>query len=209
MLTGDFPGGLKDRATMRDDVTAALTALFARWIEAGDFDGFRIDSLKHVGHPFWQSFAGNLRKYVHGTTTLPDPTDAHDPGKTVPPLTVPKPKFFMFGESFDGDDVLNGSYTTNQEVDSTFYFSQKFNVFDGVFKNNGPTTAIQDQLTRRQADYAAVPNDDGVGVAARELLVNFLDNHDVPRFLFDKPSLPALHNALAYLMTEDGVPCIY
>jgi alpha-amylase len=209
VLTGDFPGGLKDLATERDDVTAALTALFARWIQAGDFDGFRIDTLKHVDHPFWQSFAGNLRKYVNGQVTLPDPTDAHDPGKTVPALTTPKTKFFMFGESFDGDDVLNGSYTMNQEVDSTFYFSQKFNVFDGVFKNNGPTTAIADQLARKQTDYAALPNDNGVGVAARDLLVNFLDNHDVPRFLFDKPSLPALHNALAYLMTEDGVPCIY
>ncbi|HEX4458125.1 MAG TPA: alpha-amylase family glycosyl hydrolase [Polyangia bacterium] len=209
VLTGDFPGGLKDLATERDDVTAALTAVFARWIQAGDFDGFRIDTLKHVDHPFWQSFAGNLRKYVSGQVTLPDPTDPHDANKTVPPLTVPKSKFFMFGESFDGDDVLNGSYTFNQEVDSTFYFSQKFNVFDNVFKNNGPTTAIQDQFNNKETDYASVPNDNGVGVAARDILVNFLDNHDVPRFLFDKPSLPALHNALAYLMTEDGVPCIY
>jgi glycosidase len=46
-------------------------------------------------------------------------------------------------------------------------------------------------------------------VAARDLLVNFMDNHDVPRFLFDKPSLPALHNALSFLFTEDGIPCLY
>ncbi|HWE28712.1 MAG TPA: alpha-amylase family glycosyl hydrolase, partial [Polyangia bacterium] len=209
VLMGDFPGGLKDLATERDDVRAALTAVFARWIQAADFDGFRIDTLKHVEHEFWQYFAPRLRQYAAGKITLPDPTDPNDPTKTVPPMTVPKAKFFMFGESFDGDDVLNGSYTFNQEVDSTFYFSQKFNVFDGVFKNGGPTQNIADQFARKEMDYAPMANDDGIGVAPRDALVNFMDNHDVTRFLFDKPSPAALQNALAFLFTEDGIPCIY
>jgi alpha-amylase len=209
VLNGDFPGGLKDLATERDDVRVALTAMFARWIAAADFDGFRIDTLKHVDHPFWQGFAGDIRRYANGLAVLPDPTDGAHPDATVPPLSTPKPRFFMFGESFDGNDELNGSYTLHQEVDSTFYFSQKFNVFDGVFKNGGPTQAIADQLARKQADYAAVPNDNGIGVAARDALVNFMDNHDVPRFLFDKPSPAALRSALGYLLTEDGIPCLY
>jgi glycosidase len=209
VLMGDFPGGLKDLATERDDVRAALTAVFARWIQAADFDGFRIDTLKHVDHEFWQYFAPKIRQYAAGKITLPDPTDPKDPGKTVPPLTVAKNKFFMFGESFDGDDVLNGSYTMNQEVDSTFYFSQKFNVIDGVFKNGGPTQAIADQFNRKEMDYGDTPNDNGIGVAPRDALVNFMDNHDVTRFLFDKPSTAALQNALAYILTEDGIPCIY
>jgi len=209
VLMGDFPGGLKDLATERDDVRAALTAVFARWIQAADFDGFRIDTLKHVDHEFWQYFAPKIRQYAAGKITLPDPTDPEDPGKTVPPLTVPKNKFFMFGESFDGDDVLNGSYTMNQEVDSTFYFSQKFNVIDGVFKNGGATQAIADQFNRKEMDYGDTPNDNGIGVAPRDALVNFMDNHDVTRFLFDKPSTAALQNALAYILTEDGIPCIY
>jgi glycosidase len=209
VLTGDFPGGLKDLATERDDVRAALTAVFARWIQAADFDGFRIDTLKHVEHEFWQYFAPRIRQYTAGKITLPDPTDASDPEKSVPPLSVAKSKFFMFGESFDGDDVLNGSYTQNQEVDSTFYFSQKFNVFDAVFKNGGPTQNIADQFARKQMDYADTPNPDGIGVAGRDAMVNFMDNHDVTRFLFDKPSPVALQNALAFLFTEDGIPCIY
>ncbi|HEX8953308.1 MAG TPA: alpha-amylase family glycosyl hydrolase [Polyangia bacterium] len=209
VLTGDFPGGLKDLATENPDVRAALTAVFARWIQAADFDGFRIDTLKHVEHEFWQYFAPRIRQYAAGKIALPDPTDPSDPQKTVPPLSVPKAKFFMFGESFDGNDMLNGSYTQNQEVDSTFYFSQKFNVFDGVFKNGGPTQNIADQLARKQMDYASTPNDDGIGVPATAAMVNFMDNHDVTRFLFDKPSPAALQNALAYLFTEDGIPCIY
>ncbi len=209
VLMGDFPGGLKDLATERDDVTAALTAVFARWIQAADFDGFRIDTLKHIDHPFWESFAPNIRQYAAGQITLPDPTDQTDPNKTVPPLTVPKTKFLMFGESFDGDDVLDGSYTFNQEVDSVFNFPQKFNVIDNVFKNNGPTQAIQDQFNNKMMDYGDTPNTNGIGVAPRDALVNFMDNHDVTRFLFDKPSTPALQNALAYILTEDGIPCIY
>jgi glycosidase len=209
VLTGDFPGGLKDLATERPDVLAALTAVFARWIQAADFDGFRIDTLKHVDHPFWQGFCPSLRKYCAKKLTLPDPTDAAHPNATVPPLSVPKQKFFMFGESFDGNDDLDGSYTMNQEVDAVFYFPQKFSVFDDVFKSGKPTKQIEDQFNRKQMKYAAQPNDDGIGVPAQQALVNFLDNHDVPRFLFDKPSLPALYNALAFLFTEDGIPCLY
>jgi glycosidase len=127
----------------------------------------------------------------------------------VPPMSVAKQRFFMFGESFDGNDDLDGSYTKNGEVDSVFYFPQKFNVFDNVFKYGGPTKAIEDQLMRRTMFYDSQPHADGIGIPPQQALVNFLDNHDVTRFLFDKPSLPALHSALAYLMTEDGIPCVY
>jgi glycosidase len=208
VLTGDFPGGLKDVATERDDVRAAMTAVFARWIRAADFDGFRIDTLKHVEHEFWQHFCGGIRDYVAGKP-LPDPTNLGDPSAEVPPLSTPKPKFLMFGESFDGNNDLNGSYTVPGEVDSVFHFAQKFSVFDGVFKNGGGTKAVQDQLAATAMSYGSQPQPGGVGVAPRDTLVNFMDNHDVARFLFDKPSVAALHNALAFLLTEQGIPCIY
>jgi glycosidase len=216
VLTGDFPGGLKDLATERDDVADALTAAFAHWIQAADFDGFRIDTLKHVDHGFWQKFCSRIRQYTAGKIELPDPLaglaeglDEPRPNQIVPPLTVPKNKFFMFGESFDGNDDLNSSYTYNGEVDSTFYFSQKFSVFDAVFKRGEPTKRIEEQFQRKQTKYNPEPHPDGVGLGARDVLVNFMDNHDVTRFLFDKPSLPALWNALAFLFTEDGIPCLY
>jgi glycosidase len=206
VLTGDFPGGLKDLATERDDVRVALTAVFAKWIRAADFDGFRIDTLKHVEHEFWQYFCPRIRQYCAKKIDLPDP-DVNN--GVVRELTVAKQKFFMFGESFDGSDDLDGSYTQNQEVDAVFYFPQKFSVFDAVFKYGGATSQIEAQLMRKQQKYAATPNNDGIGVPAQQALVNFMDNHDVPRFLFDKPSLPALYNAMAFLFTEDGIPCLY
>ena len=201
--------GPRDRARRR--ARGADGGVRASWIQAADFDGFRIDTLKHVEHEFWQYFAPRIRQYAAGKITLPDPTDPNDPGKIVPALSVPKQKFFMFGESFDGNDELNGSYTMNQEVDATFYFSQKFTrLRRRVQERQRPTKAIDDQFDA-QAEELRAPsrNDDGIGVPATQALVNFMDNHDVTRFLFDKPSLPALHNALAFLFTEDGIPCLY
>ena len=77
-----------------------------------DFDGFRIDTLKHVEHEFWQDFAPQIRKFVHGEQSI----------YGVPPLSQPKKNWFMFGEAFDGDDPLLGEFTYNNEVDSVFTF---------------------------------------------------------------------------------------
>ncbi|MCK6592191.1 MAG: alpha-amylase, partial [Polyangiaceae bacterium] len=35
------------------------------------------------------------------------------------------------------------------------------------------------------------------------------DNHDVPRFLYSGAGVPALHNALLFLFTAPGMPCVY
>jgi glycosidase len=194
VLTGDFPGGLKDLKTTHPDVRKALIDAYAWWIGVADFDGFRIDTLKHVEHGFWEEFAPAIRQY------------AKDHGKD---------NFLMFGESFDGDDQLNGSYTYNDGVDSVFYFSHKFQVIDGVFTYGGPTSQIEDIFNARADNYSGIPNQngpvdaDGNGLNSQQLLINFIDNHDIPRFLYNNPSIDALHNALVYLLTIDGIPCIY
>ena len=63
-VLGDFPGGLKDLDTTRQDVRDALFDVFARWIEVGDFDGFRIDTLKHVEQGFWEDFCPRIRQFA-------------------------------------------------------------------------------------------------------------------------------------------------
>ncbi|MBI5537628.1 MAG: alpha-amylase [Deltaproteobacteria bacterium] len=189
---GDFPGGLKDLNTENPAVREALQYAFRRWMKLVDFDGFRIDTLKHVEHDFWKDFAPKIRAY------------AKDLGKQ---------KFLMFGEAFTGFDPMLGSYVAPGEVDSVFYFSQKYTVFDGVFKGKAPTSNAR-QLLRddRAANYDAVnplEQVDGAGQPPSKILVNFLDNHDVARFLYGEPSLVALRQALAFLYTEDGIPCMY
>jgi alpha-amylase len=194
-LTGDFPGGLKDLKTIHPDVQRAVADAYIEWIDKADFDGFRIDTLKHVEHEFWRSFCPAVRQHCK---------------------QIGKKNFFMFGEAFDGDDTLVGSYTMNEEVDSTFFFPQKFAVVDRVIKyGQEGTTSIETQWTTLKQRYGATPHTDGLvgadgqGLAAQQLMVNFLDNHDIPRFLYDKNSVKALHNALTFLFTEHGIPCLY
>jgi glycosidase len=192
---GDFTGGLKDLATELDPVRATLVDAFATWVEKVDFDGYRIDTIKHVESDFWPVFAGNTRQRL---------------------ANEGKNDFLMFGEAFDGNDQLIGSYTGPGALDSVFYFSQHFTVFQNVFENAyDPTKAqgtdqIQQLWEQKQQNYGTQPQPGGIGIAPYKALVNFIDNHDVPRFLFaSNGDVQALHNALTLLYTEDGIPCVF
>ena len=194
VLLGDFPGGLKDLKTTHPDVRTALIEAFARWVEIADFDGFRIDTLKHVEHDFWEEFCPAIRARLarHGKTN-----------------------FFLFGEAFDGDDALIGSFTFNGGVDSVFQFAQKFQIYDDVFKYGAPTQKVADLLALRGEHYGTEAHPGGVvdaegnGLLPTQVLVNFIENHDIPRFLYDAPDLAAFHSALFHLLTFDGIPSLY
>lgn len=188
VVYGDFPGGLKDLKTTDPDVRQALIDVFSYWIEAANLDGFRIDTLKHVEQDFWTEFCPAIRDHCS---------------------LIGKEKFLMFGESFDGDDALIGSYTFDEGVDSVVYFSQKYQIYDDVFKYNQPTTKVQSLYQARDTNFETTAHTKGAGLPPRDLLVNFIDNHDIPRFLYDKDSVPALKSALTYLLTQDGIPCLY
>lgn len=223
--TGDFPGGLKDLNTENPDVKEALIKSFQYWIRVADFDGFRIDTVKHIDRPekdrndrgFWGDFIDAMRQ------------EAKNDGKQ---------NFFVFGEAFDGNDSLIGSYTWPGRdakgpfgrFDSVFYFSQKYEGIDAVFANGQPTKNLECLYNSRTGrnptdawcsshgypqgpDFGntpmAMPADGGIGLAPQQVLVNFLDNHDLPRFMFGKTDPADLRSALMYLLTWDGIPCIY
>jgi alpha-amylase len=205
VVKGDFPGGLKDLNTTRQDVRNALIKVFQYWISAINIDGFRVDTIKHVEHEFWQVFTPAMREYAK---------------------SIGKENFFIFGEAFDGNDDLLGSFTKNMEMDSVFYFSQKFQVFDGIFKHGAPTRNFEQLFNLRwnkQADGSPLPDGekprygtvsgvkdaDGKILSPQQVLVNFIDNHDLPRFLYEKDDEDALRNAHTLLLTMDGIPCIY
>lgn len=231
LVHGDFPGGLKDVDTSRCDVKQAMVDVFTRWIELTDIDGFRIDTLKHVEHSFWRYFTQNVRLRLKAR------------GKT---------NFFMFGEAFDGNDELLGSFTRNvvpahkndaalggdlerengpekdggcpgaapitgDMVDGVFYFSQYFQAFRDVFRDAQGTKRIETLWAARPTNYGTEPTANGTGLPPTQTLVNFLDNHDVPRFLYNGSGVSqfkaeptaVLKNALLFLLTEDGIPCVY
>ncbi|MCS6799795.1 MAG: alpha-amylase family glycosyl hydrolase [Myxococcota bacterium] len=188
VLFGDFPGGLKDLATGEPAVREALVDAFVRWVLWTDVDGFRIDTLKHVEHEFWAYFAPEVRRRL---------------------AAAGKRNFILFGEAFDGDEALVGSYTAPGLLDSVFHFPHKFQVFDDVFLRGAPTRRIEALLERRETFFGTEPQPDGIGIAPARALVHFIDNHDVPRFLFYTDDPRRLRAALAYLLTQDGIPCIY
>ncbi|MBU0553755.1 alpha-amylase [Myxococcota bacterium] len=220
-MLGDFPGGLKDLNTLNPETRQGLIEVFQYWIEAADFDGFRIDTLKHQEHEFFDEFAPAMRNFA---------------------ASLGKKNFFMFGEAFDANDELLGSYTHGQGVDSVFYFSAKYWIFDGIFGQGGATRGAQELFEQRNAPltlcadgvtwkrdlescdptklvevprYNNLPktngpvDEQGAGLTSQQLLVNFIDNHDVPRFLFLYPNPAKLRAALIYLLMTDGIPCIY
>jgi alpha-amylase len=194
-LLGDFPGGLKDVATELPEVRSTMVDAYTRWVELTDLDGFRIDTVKHVEHEFWQVFTKGVRDRL---------------------AAQGKKNFFMFGEAFDGSDDLLASFTVKGELDSVFYFSQHFQVVRDVFemahdpKQQKGTDQIASLWATREQKYGAEPQDNGIGVAPKKALVNFLDNHDVARFLFEAGGdVAALRNAITLLFTEQGIPNLY
>lgn len=213
LLTGDFPGGLKDVDTTRCDVKEAFVEVYARIIEETNADGFRIDTIKHVEYEFWRYFAQRMRQRLGPQ------------GKT---------NFFMFGEAFDGRDDLVGSFTqqlppedgettcaaggpplTSDQLDSAFYFPQYFQAVRDVFIQAQGTDRIQTLWEQRTTTWGTTAPTGGVGIAPSDIPVNFLDNHDVPRFLYNVQDLSEevqgqlLRNALVFLYTIPGVPCLY
>jgi glycosidase len=153
-----------------------------------------------------------------------------------------KQNFFIFGEGFDGDDALIGSYTWGGSdatgsfgrLDSMFYFSQYYEGINTVFGDTTGTTPASKHLEclynarmgRNTTDPwcmqngfpagpdfgdtpHAMPAEGGIGLAPNKVLVNFLDNHDVARFMFGKSDPNMLRAALMYLYTWDGIPCMY
>lgn len=211
LLHGDFPGGLKDVNTTLCDVKDAMVDSYAHWVEETDLDGFRIDTVKHVEREFWRYFTQKVRQRLAAK------------GKT---------NFFMFGEAFDGKDDLVGTFTKNDpppkadldrenqcvkdgvgltgdQLDSVFYFPQYFNAIRDVFQDGLDTQRIADLWAQRPMHYGMQPQAGGIGISPQKALVNFLDNHDVPRFLFSGKGREALHNAQLFLFTENGIPCVY
>lgn len=175
--------GLDDFRTESPYVRSNLAAIYEYWIQAAEFDGFRIDTVKHVEPGFWQYWCPRVRQFA---------------------ARQGKPDFFMFGEVLDASETLCGSYTGTAgggayELDSVLDYPLYF-LINRVF---AATNGAPGQLDRHYAGVAA-RYDPG----AQMRLVTFLDNHDQPRFLHDSTT-NRLQLALVFLYTARGVPCLY
>jgi hypothetical protein len=158
------------------------------WIQQAGFDGFRIDTTKHVEMGFWQYWCPLVHEFA-----------ATNSGKT---------NFFMFGEVYDGNETKCGSYTGTQgggpfKQDSVLHYPLYFNMNSVFATASAKTSLIESNYAALAANYDPT---------AQNRLVTFLDNHDQARFLSSglaNNNSDRLKVALAFLYTSRGIPCLY
>jgi glycosidase len=176
--------GLDDFRTESPYVRSNMVAIYNFWIQQAGFDGFRIDTFKHVDTGFWQYWCPQVHQFA-----------ATNSAKT---------NFFMFGEVYDGNEALVGYYTGTESggpflLDSVLDYPLYFMVGSVFGSASGATSQIQNHYNSVDSLYDP---------ASRMQLVTFLDNHDQPRFL-NSSTTNRLVVALAFLYTSRGVPCLY
>lgn len=110
------------------------------------------------------------------------------------------------------DTTLFGEWFLGSQSDPTYADNVKFANTSGIsvldfymniatrqaFAQGGSMTALDAAINKTGADYTY-----------KENLVTFLDNHDMSRFLTVNNNNGLLHQALAFLLTTRGTPCLY
>ncbi len=177
--------GLDDFATETTYVRTNMMNIYTNWVGLADFDGFRIDTAKHVDYGFWQYWCPQLHQFA---------------------ASIGKSNLFMFGEAFDSNEALVGSYTGTEgggpaKLDSMLDYPL-YDTVNSVFATaSGNTLQIQNHYNAITANYDS---------NAWYRLVTFLDNHDNPRFLnVASDNTNRLNVALEFLYTSRGIPCLY
>ena len=183
---------LDDLNTKNPVVRDALRESFGYWIDAVGVDGFRIDTIIYVEDEFWEDFHWS--------------TDTEFPGVDLVAAATGREDFYTFGEAFIGSGALEDSgdieiagYVGTDEhpgMDAVINFPMAFTI-RRVF---GEGAATNDAAFRVNTTLALYANP--------YIQPNFIDNHDVPRFLASG-STAGLEQALQFMLTIPGVPVIY
>lgn len=177
--------GLDDLRTETLYVRTNLVNIYKHWITAADFDGFRLDTVKHADVGVWQHFNSEIRSFAGAI------------GKT---------NFFQFGEVYDGSDAKCGYYTGTKAGgafanDAVVDFPMYFKVNDVFATAAGNTKQIEDRYNAISGNYDSY---------AEYRLVTFIDNHDRPRFMSAAGNnTNRLALALSWLYSARGIPCLY
>ncbi|SHH40090.1 alpha-amylase family glycosyl hydrolase [Thermosipho atlanticus] len=170
--------GLDDLNTENPIVRKALKDSYKYWIKEVGVDGFRVDTAMYVPKDFWRDFFLS----ENGIYSVKD-------------------NFISFGEVWLTSKPLNND--AEKEISS--YFDNGFNAMldfplneeiKRVIKGGQPTKYLAYRLEKRNE------------LLNKGLLVTFIDNHDMERFLNGTQPV-VLEQALLFLMTIPGMPVIY
>ena len=178
---------LDDFKTEATYVRQRMGEIYNFWVNNAGFDGFRIDTVKHVEMGFWDAWCPVVRSNA---------------------TSIAKPNFFQFGEVYDGNDAKCGSYTGSKttspyKMESVLDYPLYYQLNSVFASGTGNTKLLEDR-------YGNL-NTNNYDASSLMSLVTFLDNHDQPRFLSTNigGNTTRLELALFFLYTSRGIPCLY
>jgi glycosidase len=172
-------------------VLEILVRAYSYMIARYDIDAFRIDSVKYIDPAIVCTFGNAIREFA---------------------LSAGKKNFFMFGEIYDQEDIVNrfvGRDATTGEgfgIDAALDFPLFFKL-PAVVKGMMGVEAIRLAIeARKQAEKTQISSHGQAG----QYFVTFLDNHDQHE-RFRHPDTPEAQvtMGLAALYCLQGIPCIY
>lgn len=193
-VNGDFLS-LKELDINRPEVLDTLIKAYKYWIAYADVDGFRIDTVKHMENTATAIFCNAIREYAK---------------------SIGKRRFFIYGEIVDDDWTIQsyigrnthmpGSNERLPSLDAALDFPLYFILEERIKGLEGPT-----KLRERYDAFRDLYSDHG---EAGRYFVTFVDNHDqmsrkYRRFMNNNPFPQQAVLAMGYLLTSQGVPCIY
>ena len=111
-----------------------------------------------------------------------------------------------------GDSFLFGEWYQGNTSDPLYHDSYKFANKSGISLLDFPlNTAIRNVFGSNTnfSDIDSVISTEGGNFTWKEDLVTFIDNHDMSRFLSLNNNNNRLHEALSFVLTSRGIPCIY
>lgn len=185
---GDFPDGLRDLDTEREDVTDALVQTWVTWTLRTDIDGLRLDAVPHAEVPFWQAFCRRLRERL---------------------AVLGKERFFLLGEIFEGDPRDVVPYVSADALDAGFDIPLKYALVNRILTDGvAPSEAVPVLETARSL-FRDQPQDGGIGLSPWQARVAIIDNHDTGRLRSEIDDPFAVDQALVAIFTIDAIPCVY
>lgn len=187
---------LDDLNTTNPVVIDALKDSYAYWIREVGIDAFRMDTSKFVDHAFWNKF-------------LYSENETH-PGIKKVARETKRNNFFTFGEVWasslpkqtEGEENVSSFLGTADvpEADANINFPLH-TTMRRVFAGGEPTSYLKFRL-EKSVDEQLYPN------KVWQLEPNFIENHDVSRFLSEGNEIGFSHELIT-MMTVPGIPVLY
>ena len=193
-INGDFLS-LKELEINNSTVLDTLIKAYKYWIALTDVDGFRVDTVKHMESSATAIFCNAVREFSK---------------------RIGKDNFFIFGEIVADDLTIQRYIGRNSRIPDT---NERFPSLDAAL--DFPLYFILEEtikgflnpsnLRERYERFKTLYTDHG---EAGRYFVTFVDNHDqmsrpYRRFMHRNPHQRQAVLATGYLLTSQGIPCIY